>query len=601
LQYLNLKNTLNTQLGGFYLRDENKNFFLMQILNRISDNKNIFDYNNNDKILNFETTYKYFMNDDKYNEIYSYLMNTYNKDLVYEQLFINSERQIIFRQPDVHQYHINFAALIFLNYIIELELFTLISSIVKTNTISSPDNNDLIGIYCNSKTCTRTRIYKDNTLLSIDIRFKQFSEKLDNLFTIFMNYLIDNLSSKLNINHDELLKLIVPIDHIDHIPNTFDFIYVNWKDRLNEYEQKAYNRGGYSSKIKIINNCIQNALIKLEEMYTDYTAEGLGFFSFMHLKGITNKEYFGSCITFSLFELYIMSRLHTHAKNLHLVLESAHQERRHGYWNFTQDLILPNIETNSQSITHWSTRYSFSESPFKMRDIYLNQVELNFVNNKSIICQALLYPIIDSYINYISQNIDCCKEYLKNIRQLIIKRVTFIESKISGKYDEKLFREILDKSLKIKMITFMDISRKYNVIENKDLIFRELKLQSNLPDVIENINKYKIDRYGNVELVSGNHGLLYLASRSGNVNLVENILQLEGIDVNIISKDGSTPLHGAAYGFDDNKCNERLKICKLLLNKNADKNLVNNYGENPYNNIRCGDIELKKQFQELLR
>jgi hypothetical protein len=216
-KYLNLKNNYNTQKGGFYLRDEDPKFFLSQILNKIS-NKTIFDYNqHNNKLLDFNTTLNYFMNDDDYNSIYTYLMDMYYDDVEYEQIFVKSDGTEISRVPNVHQYHIQFAALIFLNYIIELEIFTLISSIIKTNTISSSNNNKYKSIFCFHDSCNFTRVYKNHSLLPIVDRFKILTSELDRFFDLFMENLINQLLKGFQISRDELLKLIIPVEHKDHI------------------------------------------------------------------------------------------------------------------------------------------------------------------------------------------------------------------------------------------------------------------------------------------------------------------------------------------------------------------------------------------------
>ena len=64
--------------------------------------------------------------------------------------------------------------------------------------------------------------------------------------------------------------------------------------------------------------------------------------------------------------------------------------------------------------------------------------------------------------------------------------------------------------------------------------------------------------------------LLYLAARNGFYNLCE-ILIKKGININDVQKDGSTPLHGAAfYG--------QVEIVKLLIDYGADINKRNNFG-----------------------
>ena len=59
-------------------------------------------------------------------------------------------------------------------------------------------------------------------------------------------------------------------------------------------------------------------------------------------------------MTLSLFELFVMSRLHIHAKNMNLVLESDDVSIPHNFFKNTQEKL------NVLSVTHWTTRFTLN-------------------------------------------------------------------------------------------------------------------------------------------------------------------------------------------------------------------------------------------------
>ena len=77
--------------------------------------------------------------------------------------------------------------------------------------------------------------------------------------------------------------------------------------------------------------------------------------------------------------------------------------------------------------------------------------------------------------------------------------------------------------------------------------------------------------------------LLYIAARNGHTNVCEYLIN-KGINVNELQKDGSTPLHGAAYyGQTD--------VVKLLLSYGAKTNIKNNFGHLPIDEAISEEIK----------
>ena len=84
---------------------------------------------------------------------------------------------------------------------------------------------------------------------------------------------------------------------------------------------------------------------------------------------------------------------------------------------------------------------------------------------------------------------------------------------------------------------------------------------------------------------SDEHGrtLLYLACKSGFYDMVKMLLQ-EGADINKVQRDGSTPLHGAAY-FG------HILVVGLLLEYGAQTKLTNTWGQTALQESKSPDIE----------
>lgn len=77
--------------------------------------------------------------------------------------------------------------------------------------------------------------------------------------------------------------------------------------------------------------------------------------------------------------------------------------------------------------------------------------------------------------------------------------------------------------------------------------------------------------------------LLYLAARIGNGKICE-LLVKRGCPINHVQKDGSTPLHGAAfYG--------RKETVQFLIDYGADPNIKNNFGSLPENEAFSNEIK----------
>ena len=340
------------QKGGMKLNDFKSGTFRDIIQKHLLNNYNIFA----DPILHrksyeplkilFSERIKY-LNSETYTNIIKILIKSYYNDEQYDQLFYDSTGNIIEMTRGMKPYHTNIASLIFMSFLFEFELIALYHHLIPYNTQTKPTMNLTRIADWEMGVTTNNRIYRDSIETNPEKILDTFTSKLDEIFENFMKTFATKCAEKFGMKYEDIYKTIVPINHIEHIPNTFDFIYVNWKDRLCENDD---------TKIRIINRLLHKTMQHVEDNFTEYTADGTGFFSFIYLlSGDHKRDYYGSCVTYSMLELFIMSALHTNGENMTLVLESAHPQEKHKIWKLTQTLL------GITSVTHWVTEYTLFE------------------------------------------------------------------------------------------------------------------------------------------------------------------------------------------------------------------------------------------------
>ena len=431
--------------GGFFLNDNSKGYFKDLVYNHIYTNLNDYHtYIENPNLIgeNFkdkdtsdwmkktaQQSIMTILRDKSYNTIYKNLVRKYTNDKKYYQVFKNKHGVVLFNSnryqvkddyvsTKVSDYHINFGALIFTSFLLEYELFLLSS--VNGYNYNDGINDILVNtnckcIFCHSDHCSIYRVYRNTLINNISDILNMFCQKLDALFNGFMNYFIKNYSETYGISEEEVKNCIVPIDHYEHKKGEFDFIYVNWKNRL-----RNLKRGSVGSTMTQMNDLVHICLKQFSEGYQgQYIAEATGFFSFIYLTfPHVDSEFFGSCITWSMIEMYIMSRLHINGKNINLVLESELDPGvEHSYWKFCQTSIkkdakhiCTDVYGNKMlgtPITHWCTKFIQQSKIYKCRSgigipgFNFHQTNvLNFESDKKDVFRALIYPILDSYFKY---------------------------------------------------------------------------------------------------------------------------------------------------------------------------------------------------------
>ena len=471
-KYLELK---NNQKGGYHLSDRTKGYMLDYIISNIlTIPKNNFYFNFNERKKSFDETFNFLLTDVNYNSIYSYLLRNYTNNEPYEQEFSKKPqgKELISKFSGMIPYHINIGALMFLSFIVELEIFTLFNSIIPCNTILNPNRNNLNTAFCHKvDLCTPTRIYKDNILTNIAPLFYTFTYELDLIFINFMKNLITNISTHYRKTYNEILIKIVPVEDYRYKIDTFEFIFVDWKDRLEQFLTPL----AAIDINKTINTIIYSTINQIESKDLIYIAESTGFFSYMYLVNPSNPSLkFGSCITYSMFELYIMSRLHINGSNMILLIEKEHQQP-HEYWKLTQK------RTNIETLTHYATKFNFSSGDFSLRSMFRDKglVELQFDQNKNKILKLFIYIIYDMYIRYIKSYTGYTLEQKSKVKKLmyfIRKRINKIEELLNS--NEIIVNLNSDEKIK-KYLKDLSIVENYD-LENLDLdeIFKNLNIKN---------------------------------------------------------------------------------------------------------------------------
>jgi hypothetical protein len=567
-KYLELK---NNQKGGYHLSDRTEGFLLHECIERIGSNVNYFNFDENGNKLpgyEFDETFNFLLKDETYNQIFVYLISNYKNNEPYEQLFQKRSGETIANFNGMIRYHINIGALMFLSFIIELEIFTLFHSIIPFNTISNPSRNDLPAAFecrANEGLCTRKRIFKNEVSSDVIAKFINFTERLDNIFNDFMTKFIEELTGMINTNSLEILKCIVPVDDWRYKKGKFNFIFVDWKERILKITKldQDITRNMINIKLNETMKKIQN------QQLMHYIAEATGFFSYMYLVDPNDTTLlYGSCITYSMFELYIMSRLHIPGDKLNLLIEKEHLGP-HKFWQITQK------RTSIPTLTHYATKFPFSSLPLEFRSIFKSNgiVELPFSTNKNKILKLFIYIIFDMNIRYFLPHLQ--DEKVLKILYFIRNRINKIES-LLGSND---IIESLNTDVKIRNYLIELSTSDSSILNNIDLD----KVFEN-PNIRQIISSLEIDR------------LIFNAISRNNLELVEKIINLGlPLDINmryqgksILEALLSTRINNI-YSYLFMKIIKKLKDLKFLYEIN-----------NVLQNISVNNIDLYTKIKAIL-
>jgi len=492
-KYLNLK-------GGYALSQE-CNFPPYNILNETDDLENETDFFY-PKIKSYFKTYEETLNYHLKN------INDFSKDKTKNKTDIDSIIEFFnkkehkdfledllknYMKDDFNNYHVQFSALIFISFIIELELFMILYSIVPYNTNENKDNNDM---YSNWISIGRVKpIYKLYLKDDIIEVFKEFTCALEHKYKIFIEAFTKEINSSRN---EEDIKKFNDIFYKKDYNYDYRHIKRDWMEKL----ENKLNISKSNIIIKL-NNILK---VKFTSLFYDPTP--LGLFDYVFYG-----EDKGSCITFSLLEFYFLSRLHIKYEDLSLELESGKDISPH-YITF---------EENTNSVcSHWTC--NILKVPTRQK----HKVYRSFtLKNKAEILFSFIFVVYDKYIFYnkyfinnilltdfINERQDFLKKILFTSKDIIIASMKinptntwkYIDDKLKEvpeiigeaiRYNIKQFyvlyfddeekykkKEYILKALESKQLKYTDIQNRY-LLEDEDLI---------IWDIINNNTKHIITK-----------------------------------------------------------------------------------------------------------
>ena len=398
------------------------------------------------------------MSSPEYSAIYKKLMDIYFNDTQYYQ-HMSEEGDVIIDSEyknKIHPYHLNFGALMFINYLIEHELFALLYTTIPCKTESNNIDNGIHPLYVSG---TYDLPFKDYVYNHPVQQINLFANKLDNIFQYFMEDFIRALADKFAVNSRDVYVNIVMRVHSEHISNKFDYIYVDWKDRIIKIvqHQKFIGHGIIVDNRIIINTVLVNTILFFFAEYFEYDTTVGGFYDVVNrisdfgqesedigqskpkiIRKTRNRTY-GSCITSSLLEMYIMTRLHINGHNISLLLENAAKPMtaimttQHA---FTKKLL------GIRNLTHYATKVKIHVSPTNIMHFRSTSEEepkrlildLPFSTRKIDIFKAINYVIYDLYFEYFRDSRIKKKNIHveKSMMQFIYDRINMFQSMLTN-------------------------------------------------------------------------------------------------------------------------------------------------------------------------
>ena len=414
-KYISLKNKLK-QKGGFNTCNESNSKYILPKIKNVF--LNLIDYD-----LNLTTN-------DKFIQAYKILLDIYKNNNKTTPNFMTYDGEIIYKTGPFTDYTLNITALAFLSLLIEYQLFVIFY--VDSPTVKKFNINDNKKLNNYSPVFSEPRIYrddisKDNIITMLD----KFCIEIDRLFARFMVNLIGkiskfvkNLYEEMEIQelYEKVKKHIIPpikVKNISRTNNKYEYLYKNWKDRLNE-EFKTLNKYEID---KIIKNTIE---LTLSQSSTDnqYTPDATGFFSWMYMfpqNDVNISKKFGSCITSTYLEHYLLHRIFESPKNISIGIQNVQ--------GYTHPVWIKTIGETNIKVSHWTTIWWAHTQKLERRHAYTfrNQIgisvdnyypenltrggNVNISNNKKLFLQTLIYPIFDNYLKYLEINKLITKNY----------------------------------------------------------------------------------------------------------------------------------------------------------------------------------------------
>jgi hypothetical protein len=390
------------------------------------------------------------------------------------------ELLIKYINDDLENYHVQFSALIFISFILELELFMIFYTIIPYNIRNKPLNNNF-GIKW--KTYGKINIIyhellKSNILEILNI----FTCELEKKYKIFIETFINKMFEQINNVQDskatdkrkqEYMNIFYESFFKDAISKDYRHIYKDWMTRFISNLKKNFNFSDETIK-QYINKSIITSLKKFSNDHNGfslYNTNQIGLFDY-----IFQYKYYYSCITFSILEFYFLSRLHIKYEELYLDLEGEiYSEDLH-----MSEFYFTTHKYTNTSCTHWTCRFMDTQT----RPALDVQRSFSF-KNKAEILFSFIFASYDRYNQYIEMNEDKYKKnQLTKFKEFIDNRQEFISTLL---FTEK---SIIISSMKINPYnTWKHIKDDYK--DDPDIILEAIR---------SNLLNFKSLYYSNKEL-----------------------------------------------------------------------------------------------------
>lgn len=466
----------------------------------------------------------------------------------------------------IYPYFQNFYYLMYCNFVIELYCIICFASI--SDGLNFYDGSETITqsekcecIFSHHDSCNRYRYYKNKLKGSSIVEiFNDFTRHTSNIFSNFVSELIKDVSRGESIPENRVRECIFVTGS-----NTID---INWKSNLAKI----------GVPINICNAHFHRCMNSFQDEEMSYNAEGMGFMSYTFLTNTGTTDYsqmYGSCITYSCMELYIMSRMMINPQNISLRLEL--EGGKHPYWIHTQAYL-------DVHLSHWATQVVLSKQPdrksqdiketYKYRSALPKLKEtlvLDLQYKKKLIMKALLFPIFDSY-NVLFKK---CKS----------SRTTDNEAKQLNNDLNSAFTQYEKHQISI-IKHYMETDK---VIDSNSL--EDLQV----PMINQN---YDIMILGKPK----SYNMLYSASLKGDIAMVTFLCKVYGVDLESVNQNNNTCVHAAVLGIPGANGLKRIECLKVLKTALGYKwyNMTvakNNAGETPKDCIQYGNFSKKESEQ----
>lgn len=433
--------------------------------------------------------------------------------------------------------------------------------------------NTLSSVYRDSKVLlTPYRMYNDNVLTdftngSFMNYVRQFQNTLQTDFTNFCDTLCQTFTTRYPYTLLQIQDRIFSRDNIHFNAadrNTYyNNIYDNWIDRLialiTNNNQNVDIIRQTKTDIELI---VMNTLNRYNHNNYQYIADGTGFFTYKYLKYQNNPSLYGSCITFTLIEQYVLHRLYIEPSRIKLIIQCskcAQSDGLHATHTYTHQSVYNTLikYKKFKGITHWFTNLS-DISYHKIENLQIIK-ERDPVTHRQLLNRQEYTRLADRV-----KNNKLSGPVLRNIPDYIVNPILKPQSLTNDTCDyfRLLFYPVLDSHVAYILINSNKIITSY-VGTTSDLtaefpIKIITKLGSLIYETCENkLNNFnKLNRNNPISSIKSDLESIYDVSLDNPDNTAErteirqNITEINNFNIDDIVQNILNPNVGSRFTFD---------------------------------------------------